>query len=206
MVPGPVQAAAALAYGDDEHVDVQRARYLDGSSCSATRSRRRHHAPMPDGAFYLWCSKEGMDGWALATFLAERSGLVVSPGELYGDAAATSCASPSCSPTNDSSWPRRVSRLRSSPNYDETMSELETRIGQWFDRLSEMTPENVEARRDVELVITKLDDGQLRVAEIDDAGEVVVHEWVKQGDLLLFRLRGLEKTESDPSSTWTVSS
>jgi len=31
------------------------------------------------------------------------------------------------------------------------------------DSISEMTPENVEARRDVELVITKLDDGQVRV-------------------------------------------
>ena len=46
------------------------------------------------------------------------------------------------------------------------MSDLETRINQWFDHLSEMSPDNVEARRDVELVITKLDDGQLRVAEI----------------------------------------
>ena len=34
-----------------------------------------------------------------------------------------------------------------------------------------MTPENIEARRDVELVITKLDDGQLRVAEIGTSGE-----------------------------------
>ena len=32
MVPGPVQAAAALAYGDDEHVNVQRERYLRDSS------------------------------------------------------------------------------------------------------------------------------------------------------------------------------
>ena len=78
------------------------------------------------------------------------------------------------------------------------MSELETRIGQWFEQLSEITPENVEARRDVELVITKLDDGQLRVAEIDERGEIVVHEWVKQAILLLFRLRGLEKYEVGP--------
>ena len=87
MVPGPVQAAVAVAYRDDEHVNVQRNRY---------RRRLEHmsealqafgvHAPMPDGAFYLWCSKEGLDGWALASLLAEQSGLVVSPGELYGDA------------------------------------------------------------------------------------------------------------------------
>ncbi len=78
------------------------------------------------------------------------------------------------------------------------MSELETRIGQWFEQLSDITPEHAEARRDVELVITKLDDGQLRVAEIDERGEVVVHEWVKQAILLLFRLRGLEKSEAGP--------
>jgi aspartate/methionine/tyrosine aminotransferase len=46
-------------------------------------------APMPEGGFYLWCAKEGEDGWSLATLLAERSGLVVSPGELYGDAGAS---------------------------------------------------------------------------------------------------------------------
>ncbi len=78
------------------------------------------------------------------------------------------------------------------------MSELETRIGQWFEQLSEMNPQNLEARRDVELAITKLDDGQLRVAEIDQRGEVIVHEWVKQAILLLFRLRGLEPQEVGP--------
>jgi 2,3,4,5-tetrahydropyridine-2-carboxylate N-succinyltransferase len=78
------------------------------------------------------------------------------------------------------------------------MSELETRIGEWFEQIAEVTPKSVEARRDVELVITKLDDGQLRVAEVNDDGDVVVHEWVKQAILLLFRLRGLEKSEAGP--------
>src|ERR1700678_1523489 len=61
-----------------------------------------------------------------------------------------------------------------------------------------MSPDHVEARRDVELVITKLDDGQLRVAEIGERGDVIVHEWVKQAILLLFRLRGLEPSEAGP--------
>ena len=78
------------------------------------------------------------------------------------------------------------------------MSDLETRINQWFDHITEMAPENVEARRDVELVITKLDDGQVRVAEIGPTGEVIVHEWVRKAILLLFRLRGLERTEVGP--------
>ncbi|MHB1209595.1 MAG: 2,3,4,5-tetrahydropyridine-2,6-dicarboxylate N-succinyltransferase [Acidimicrobiales bacterium] len=78
------------------------------------------------------------------------------------------------------------------------MSELETRINDWFDHIAEMTPDNSEARRDVELVITKLDDGQLRVAEIDANGDVVVHEWVKKAILLLFRLRAMTKIEVGP--------
>ncbi|HEY5103778.1 MAG TPA: 2,3,4,5-tetrahydropyridine-2,6-dicarboxylate N-succinyltransferase, partial [Acidimicrobiales bacterium] len=78
------------------------------------------------------------------------------------------------------------------------MSELEARIGKWYEQLSDITPTSLDARRDVELVITKLDDGQLRVAEINDAGDVVVHEWVKQAILLLFRLRSLEKSEAGP--------
>lgn len=77
------------------------------------------------------------------------------------------------------------------------MSELETRITMWYEHIAEMTPDHREARRDVELVIAKLDDGQLRVAEVVD-GEVVVHEWVKKAILLLFRLRGLECTEVGP--------
>jgi len=78
------------------------------------------------------------------------------------------------------------------------MNSLETRIDGWYEQIGEMTPENVEARRDVELVITKLDDGQLRVAEIVPSGDVVVHLWLKKAILLLFRLRGLQVSESGP--------
>jgi 2,3,4,5-tetrahydropyridine-2,6-dicarboxylate N-succinyltransferase len=77
------------------------------------------------------------------------------------------------------------------------MTTLETRIEKWFDQIGELTPESLEARRDVELAITKLDDGQIRVAEVID-GEVVVNEWVRQAILLLFRVRGLEKSEVGP--------
>ena len=78
------------------------------------------------------------------------------------------------------------------------MSELETRVGHWFEDIEEMTPDNLEARRDVELVITRLDDGQLRVAEVVADGSILVHEWVRQAILLLFRLHGLEKSEVGP--------
>lgn len=78
------------------------------------------------------------------------------------------------------------------------MRDLETRIGRWFAQIADITPDSIEARRDVELVITKLDDGQLRVAEIAPNGEIVVHEWVRQAILLLFRVRGIESMEVGP--------
>jgi 2,3,4,5-tetrahydropyridine-2,6-dicarboxylate N-succinyltransferase len=77
------------------------------------------------------------------------------------------------------------------------MTTLETRIEKWFDQIGELSPASADARRDVELAITKLDDGQIRVAEVID-GEVVVNEWVRQAILLLFRVRGLERSEVGP--------
>jgi 2,3,4,5-tetrahydropyridine-2,6-dicarboxylate N-succinyltransferase len=89
-------------------------------------------------------------------------------------------------------WPPKT------PNYAGGVSDLETRIGRWYEQIGEMSPENTEARRDVELVITKLDDGQVRVCDIDGDGNVVVNEWTKQAILLLFRLRGLVPSEAGP--------
>lgn len=85
MVPGPIQAAVTVAYQDDEHVNVQRAIYRTRLELMRDALASLDiHAPFPEGSFYLWFSKDGLDGWQLATLLAERSGLIVSPGELYG--------------------------------------------------------------------------------------------------------------------------
>ncbi|HVA53239.1 MAG TPA: 2,3,4,5-tetrahydropyridine-2,6-dicarboxylate N-succinyltransferase [Acidimicrobiales bacterium] len=78
------------------------------------------------------------------------------------------------------------------------MNDLEARVGHWYEHLGEMTPDHLEARRDVELVITKLDDGQVRVAEVGADGSIIVHEWVKQAISLLFRLHGLTRTDVGP--------
>jgi len=89
MVPGPVQAAVAVAYRDDEHVDRQRAIYRSRLELlSGALHAFDVVAPFPQGSFYLWCSKQGLDGWQLAELIAQRSGLIVSPGELYGEAGA----------------------------------------------------------------------------------------------------------------------
>ncbi|SHH48501.1 succinyldiaminopimelate aminotransferase apoenzyme [Jatrophihabitans endophyticus] len=86
MPPGPVQAAAVLALGDDEHVEAQRARYLDRLRRLADLlTAAGYPAELPDGAFYLWCAAPGGDAWAAAHDLARRAGIVVSPGEFYGE-------------------------------------------------------------------------------------------------------------------------
>jgi aspartate/methionine/tyrosine aminotransferase len=91
MMPAPVQAAGAAALADDEHVEVQRGRYARRRSMAiaALEAAGLRH----DGgtsAFYLWLrTAEGeTDGWQLARRLAE-TGLLVAPGDLYGDGGAT---------------------------------------------------------------------------------------------------------------------
>lgn len=88
MIPGPVQAAAAVALADDEHVEAQRVRYrerlefmaesLTSFGCPAT---------LPAGGFYLWVRVPARwnDAWELAADLAKVGGLLVSPGDLYGE-------------------------------------------------------------------------------------------------------------------------
>ncbi|UQX87692.1 aminotransferase class I/II-fold pyridoxal phosphate-dependent enzyme [Jatrophihabitans telluris] len=85
MAPGPVQRAAAIALGDDEHVAVQRQRYWN----RMVRIRQILNAvgieaELPAGAFYLWVAAPHGDAWAAARLLAEKAGLVSSPGDFYG--------------------------------------------------------------------------------------------------------------------------
>jgi 2,3,4,5-tetrahydropyridine-2-carboxylate N-succinyltransferase len=50
----------------------------------------------------------------------------------------------------------------------------------------------------VELVITKLDDGQLRVAEIGPDGKVIVHEWVQRRSCCSFACADSRRAEVGP--------
>jgi succinyldiaminopimelate transaminase len=89
MPPGPVQTAAVIALGDDAHVQAQRSRYL----ARLTRLQQilaacGYAAALPDGAFYLWVPAPGGDAWAAAADLADRAGIVVSPGDFYGEHSA----------------------------------------------------------------------------------------------------------------------
>lgn len=89
MVPGPVQAAATLAWDDDEHVEQQRRRYLSRlDTVAGALELVALKVPRPAGAFYLWVPAPNGDSWALGQWLAENLGLLVSPGEFYGPAGA----------------------------------------------------------------------------------------------------------------------
>jgi succinyldiaminopimelate transaminase len=85
MPPGPVQAAAIVALGDDVHVEVQRERYQRRlTTLARILDCVGYESPLPRGAFYLWVPAPGGDAWAAARDLAEKIGIVVSPGEFYG--------------------------------------------------------------------------------------------------------------------------
>lgn len=86
MVPGPVQAAAAVALDDDAHVEEQRERYLARLTLMADVLGAWSGTPveLPSGAFYLWIPTT--DGWGYVDALARDAGAIVSPGEFYGPA------------------------------------------------------------------------------------------------------------------------
>jgi len=113
MVAAPVQAAVAVAYDDDAHVEVQRDVYYRRLQILGDAVRSAGvTCPVPEGSFYLWCSRQGMDGWRLAQWFAEVAGLIVSPGELYGPAGSDHVRIALVQP--DDAIERAASRLRKS--------------------------------------------------------------------------------------------
>lgn len=89
MVPGPVQSASVVAFSDDAHVDAQRDRYYRRLE-RAQQIMAAVGAPcdLPQGGFYLWAPAPDGDAWGLARTLATRGGVLVSPGEFYGEDAS----------------------------------------------------------------------------------------------------------------------
>jgi len=88
MVPGPAQAAGAVALSDDEHVEAQRGRYHERLTFMAdVLGSVRCPVELPEGGFYLWVpvpAAQLNDAWSMAEDLARRGGILVSPGDLYG--------------------------------------------------------------------------------------------------------------------------
>ncbi len=88
IVPAPVQAAGAVALGDDEHVAEQKARY------AARRARLRPaleaagwRVTHSQAGLYLWAAAEGLDAWGSVDRLAGL-GILAAPGTFYGAAGA----------------------------------------------------------------------------------------------------------------------
>jgi 2,3,4,5-tetrahydropyridine-2-carboxylate N-succinyltransferase len=77
------------------------------------------------------------------------------------------------------------------------VADLQATIEELWERRAELSPRDTEALASVTEAIDLLDTGQARVAEIVD-GDVVVHTWLKQAILLLFRLRDIETVEAGP--------
>ena len=102
MVAGPVQAAAVEAWNDQSHVAAQREIYRERLEIGI-QLFTAVGAPtsMPQGGFYLWAKAPDGDAWGLARRLAEGSGVIVSPGEFYGDAAVDHVRFAAVQPTTD---------------------------------------------------------------------------------------------------------
>lgn len=85
IVPAPVQAAMAAAFGDDAHVDEQRERYARRRA--ALREAFERHGFRIDhseASLYLWATRDE-PCWDTVAHLAEL-GVLVGPGDFYGPA------------------------------------------------------------------------------------------------------------------------
>jgi 2,3,4,5-tetrahydropyridine-2,6-dicarboxylate N-succinyltransferase len=78
------------------------------------------------------------------------------------------------------------------------VADLQATIEELWERRGDLPSGDPEARRAVDEAVGLLDRGEARVAEIGGDGEVVVHQWLKQAILLLFRLNEIETIEVGP--------
>ena len=78
------------------------------------------------------------------------------------------------------------------------MADLQSQIEELWERRAELAAGDPDAVAVVHQAITLLDTGEARVAEVSADGEVVVHSWLKQAILLLFRLSAMETVEVGP--------
>ncbi len=78
------------------------------------------------------------------------------------------------------------------------MADLQSTIESLWEHRSDLAVDDVDANRAVLEAVTLLDRGEARVAEIDAAGQVVVHEWLKLAILLYFRQSEMATQEIGP--------
>tara|TARA_B100000029_G_scaffold139889_2_gene135033 strand:+ start:904 stop:2034 length:1131 start_codon:yes stop_codon:yes gene_type:complete len=86
MLPGPAQMAGIAALSDQTHVEIQKKLYFERLSKLIEIFRSLGiQAVMPKGSFYLWIETPDVDEWGLVEMLAKNIGMVVTPGEFFGD-------------------------------------------------------------------------------------------------------------------------
>jgi len=79
------------------------------------------------------------------------------------------------------------------------MADLQSQIEELWARAEGLDPSDTDALAVVSEAIDHLDRGTARVAEVDPTSDkVVVHQWLKQAILLLFRLKSMETLEVGP--------
>jgi 2,3,4,5-tetrahydropyridine-2-carboxylate N-succinyltransferase len=78
------------------------------------------------------------------------------------------------------------------------MADVRARIEELWEHRADLAAGDDEAYASVREAIDLLDTGQARVAEVDAAGDVTVHQWLKQAILLLFKLARMETIELGP--------
>ena len=79
------------------------------------------------------------------------------------------------------------------------MADLPSQIEALWSRAAELGPGDTDALATVTEAVDLLDSGAARVAEVDPVtDEVVVHQWLKEAILLLFRLKAMETIEVGP--------
>ncbi len=204
MAPTMVQAAATAALGDDAHVDVQRARYVERRELlRSTRSR-------PTASSTTVATRRSISGCAPPTVptTAGRSrpgsrtkrACSCRPAISTVRSAPITCVSRSCSHT--SAWSSRLDRLvarpslnpelRSAVDHAKQVTQLFEAGDEWRDVMA-----LAEARELVGSVIGMLDRGEIRVAEVID-GKVVVNESAKHAILMWFRVQEMKVIEAGP--------
>jgi 2,3,4,5-tetrahydropyridine-2-carboxylate N-succinyltransferase len=77
-------------------------------------------------------------------------------------------------------------------------SRLAAAVAELWQRRQELGPGDGDAAGIIRQAVGMLDTGEARVAEVAAGGEVVVHEWLKQAILLLFRVSAMETVEVGP--------
>ena len=78
------------------------------------------------------------------------------------------------------------------------MADLQAQVEELWERRAELAVADGDALPVVREAIGLLDSGEARVAEIDDDGEVVVHQWLKQAILLYFKCSAMQTIELNP--------